>query len=116
MPRSVDDWGSIGSTLARVLTKAPPSWVHPATAMLVEAALVALRRDALAAIAGVTTRGAPGALGMGRTALMAARAPGGWLAAHGPNATLTEVWGEATPSLRGPAPASSPRRVGGRRS
>lgn len=92
MPRGADTWPTIGGALSRVLSLPAPLWVTPRTATLVADALASLRSDALAAMAGVTTREAPGRLGMGRTALMEALAPGGWLSPVGPGATLAEVF------------------------
>jgi len=93
MPRPVDGWALIGSILSRTLATPTPRWVRPATAAQIAAALAMLRADALGAIAGASTRGAPAVLGMGRTPYMAARAPGGWLSLDAPpGATLADVF------------------------
>ena len=93
MPRPSDGWPLIGATLSRVLASPLPAWVSARTAARLTSALAALRADALAAVAGASTRDAPAALGMGRTPYMAARAHGGWLSTDAPpGATLAEVF------------------------
>ncbi len=121
MPRSVDDWGTVGAALGRVLVLPPPAWVHPATVDAMRSALAALRRDALDAIEGVTTYKAPKLLGIGRTSVMAALAPGGWLALCRPNAPLSEVLAahdarKVSRPLPDPGSSATPKCAGVRRS
>ena len=79
MPRPADGWPALGAVLHRVLAGPAVDWLAPDTRHAAEVLLRRLRRDALRAIAGATTREAPARLGIGRGPLMAARAEG-WLA------------------------------------
>lgn len=79
MPRPLDGWPALGAVLHRVLTGPAVDYLAPDTRHAAEVLLRRLRRDVLRALAGTTTRTAPGRLGIGRGPLMAARAEGGWL-------------------------------------
>lgn len=79
--RPADSWPALGAVLARVVAQEPPVWVCEETRRAVGVALVALTRDARAALAGRTTREAPEVLGISRPALMR-ELRDGWLAAR----------------------------------